>query len=128
MAVVVLSLIPILCKHHLGVAEVTLNCWALQVNSNLLEIEITISIFWFLQVSQPEFLQTLQSGISVEQEPLQFFCNNNEVICSILIFTFPYLPKMMSQIVSCLNLCCPSANGFELSFFPALLSHPGSWL
>lgn len=51
MAAVVLSLIPVLCKHHLGVTEVTLNCWTLQVNNNLLEIEITVSIFQFLQVS-----------------------------------------------------------------------------
>lgn len=102
MAVVVLSLIPILCKHHLGIAEVTRSCWALQVNSNFLKI--TISIFQFLQVSWPVFLQTVYSVISLEQGPFLCFCNNNEVICSVFIFTFPYLPKMMSQIVSCLNL------------------------
>lgn len=116
MAVVVLFLIPILCKHHLGVTEATLSCWELQINSNLLEIEITISIFQFLQVSQPVFLQTLYSSISIEQGPVLFFCNNNEVICSVLTFTFPYLPKMMSQIISCLNLCCPTENHFELFY------------
>lgn len=34
MGAVVLSLILILCKHHLGVTEVTLTFWTLQVNSN----------------------------------------------------------------------------------------------
>lgn len=42
MAVVVLSVILVSCKHHLGVTEVTVSCWALQINSNLLKIEITI--------------------------------------------------------------------------------------
>lgn len=103
MAVVVLSLIPILCKHHLGVTEIKLSCWALQVNTNLIEIKITISIFQFLPVSQPMFLQTLHSGISDEQGPLLFFCNNNKVICSVLIFTFPYLLKMMSFLLKSLH-------------------------